>query len=1196
MYKYFLFLSLIMMLSCTHKEQENTSATLNSEERQDSLTPLRGKVIAGLPDSLQPKTIFLDKAPGPLTVKVPKSCGGSYTVFNSKGEKLAVNLEPPVSRFPAVLKNAKGEPVMDKDGNPVIMGDGGISNFRTFTTDNGLTLDGVSCSLMDRAGNLWFGTYGGGVSRYDGNSFSTFTSAQGLANNSVSSIAEDKSGNLWFGTFGGGVSRYDGKTFCTFTSAQGLANNTVFCIAEDRSGNLWFGTNGGGVSRYDRKSFRNLTKAQGLANNTVLCIAEDRSGNLWFGTYRGGVSRYDGKTFHTFTKADGLADNSVSSTVKDKSGNLWFGTYDGGVSRYDGKNFLTFSSAQGLASNSVSCIAEDKSGNLWFGTNGCGVSRYDGKSFNTFTTSQGLSNNSVLCITEDKSGNLWFGTNGGGVSRYEGKAFLSYTSVQGLAKNSIYCIAEDRSGNLWFGTYGGGVSRYDGKSFTTFTTAQGLANNRVLSILQDRSGNIWFGTVDGGVSRYDGKSFCTFNTAQGLANNSVFFIREDRSGNLWFGTNDGGVSRYDGHSFQTFTTSQGLTSNIVLSIAEDKSGNLWFGTKGGGISYYNGNSFCNFTCTQGPANYSVYCISVDKSGNLWFGTSKGVTFLSADEVLKLSQMNDNDQCQDSLSKIIFRTFTTKDGLPDNFVTQVIQLPGGKMAVGTNLGITFFDPAPEPSGNFTTLSGIEIYNSVTGYPVKDVNTGQNCMYADSKGAIWAATGSETTALVRFDPSSLYRDTQPPTLVLLGIKVNNENICWNNLRKDTEERSENQTGSSGIITSPNITEEVTTLGRVLAEADRDSMRQRFSGIGFDSIARFYPVPENLILPYRHNNITIEFGAIEVARPNRVQYQYYLEGYDKEWSPVMKKTSASFGNIPEGTYTFKVKAQGPNGIWSEVVTYTFKVIPPWYRKWWSYLFYAIITLGTIILIFRWRTAALRKDREILEKTVKERTSEVVAEKREVEKQKLRSDELLLNILPVEVADELKQTGHCKAKTFSMVTVMFADFKDFTHVSEKVSAELLVDEINYCFSAFDEILQKHDVEKIKTVGDAYICASGLPVLSYTHAMDMVTTAIEIRDFMITRKKEKENRGEIPFQLRIGIHTGPVVAGIVGVKKFQYDIWGDTVNLAARMESSGEAGQVNISGTTYELVKDKFNCSYRGKIQAKNKGEIDMYFVDGIG
>jgi len=218
---------------------------------------------------------------------------------------------------------------------------------------------------------------------------------------------------------------------------------------------------------------------------------------------------------------------------------------------------------------------------------------------------------------------------------------------------------------------------------------------------------------------------------------------------------------------------------------------------------------------------------------------------------------------------------------------------------------------------------------------------------------------------------------------------------------------------------------------------------------------------------------------------------------------------------------------------------------------------------------------------------------ERMKSEAAKKQSEDLLLNILPSEVAEEIKTTGTAKAKSFTMVTVMFTDFKDFTSVSERVSAELLVEEIHTCFSAFDHIVQKHKVEKIKTIGDAYLCASGLPVSNYTHAVDMLNAAFEIRSYMLQRKKEKEARGEIPFEIRIGIHTGPVVAGIVGVRKYAYDIWGDTVNMASRIESNGEPGKINISGTTYELVKNKFDCTYRGKIPAKNKGEIDMYFVE---
>lgn len=211
-----------------------------------------------------------------------------------------------------------------------------------------------------------------------------------------------------------------------------------------------------------------------------------------------------------------------------------------------------------------------------------------------------------------------------------------------------------------------------------------------------------------------------------------------------------------------------------------------------------------------------------------------------------------------------------------------------------------------------------------------------------------------------------------------------------------------------------------------------------------------------------------------------------------------------------------------------------------------------------------------------------------------KKRSDELLLNILPEEVAEELKEKGSVEAKHFDEVTVMFTDFKEFTIVSERLSATELVSEIDLYFKAFDNIISKYNIEKIKTIGDSYMCAGGLPVASNDNAVEVVKAALEIQKFMIEHKKQRQSEGREVFEIRIGIHTGPVVAGIVGVKKFAYDIWGNTVNVASRIESSGEAGKINISGDTYAIVKDKFICKHRGKIEAKNKGMIDMYFVEG--
>lgn len=218
----------------------------------------------------------------------------------------------------------------------------------------------------------------------------------------------------------------------------------------------------------------------------------------------------------------------------------------------------------------------------------------------------------------------------------------------------------------------------------------------------------------------------------------------------------------------------------------------------------------------------------------------------------------------------------------------------------------------------------------------------------------------------------------------------------------------------------------------------------------------------------------------------------------------------------------------------------------------------------------------------------------KRIIEIEKERSDNLLLNILPEETAQELKQEGKVKARKYEAVTVLFSDFKGFTSYSENLSPEALVETVDFYFSRFDAIVKKHGLEKIKTIGDAYMCAGGLRDDNEDHAMRMVLAATEIVEF-VEQTKNDISAAQMTFDIRIGINTGPVVAGVVGTDKFAYDIWGDTVNVASRMESNSEPGKINISENTYELVKDEFRCTYRGEIEAKNRGGLKMYFVDSV-
>ena len=213
-------------------------------------------------------------------------------------------------------------------------------------------------------------------------------------------------------------------------------------------------------------------------------------------------------------------------------------------------------------------------------------------------------------------------------------------------------------------------------------------------------------------------------------------------------------------------------------------------------------------------------------------------------------------------------------------------------------------------------------------------------------------------------------------------------------------------------------------------------------------------------------------------------------------------------------------------------------------------------------------------------------------IEREMARSESLLINILPEETAKELKEYGKVKAKKFESVTVLFTDFEAFTAQSEHTDPELLVNRLGYYFAAFDDIIEKYGLEKIKTIGDSYMCAGGLPFPTTDHPLKMIYAAFDILNFVEDAKKD--NDADISFSVRIGINTGPVVAGVVGSKKFSYDIWGDTVNVASRMESKSNSGRINISENTYQLVKEDFECEYRGKMEVKNRGSMKMYFVHG--
>lgn len=335
------------------------------------------------------------------------------------------------------------------------------------------------------------------------------------------------------------------------------------------------------------------------------------------------------------------------------------------------------------------------------------------------------------------------------------------------------------------------------------------------------------------------------------------------------------------------------------------------------------------------------------------------------------------------------------------------------------------------------------------------------------------------------------------------------------------------------------------------------------------------------------TIGFSLANFEHSEDNQYSFFLQGYETTWSPASKLNTVRFNDIPAGNYTFRLRGRTEGKDWlPQEIELPIKVREAFYRKGWFFALCGGIFLAVIFSFMRYRIYRIQKHEQELQKLVDERTHELYTEKQ-------KSEELLLNILPVEIAEELKVNGVAKAKRHELVTVMFSDFKSFTKISEKMDPEQLVAEIDWCFRAFDKIIEKHHLEKIKTIGDAYLCVGGIAGGSRQDAINIIQAAIEIQAFLQKTAKEKSQQGRPFFEARIGIHTGPIVAGIVGIKKFAYDIWGDTVNIASRMETNGQVGKVNISETTFDLIKDHYHCIPHRQHQEPERAPIQMYFVE---
>jgi len=733
-----------------------------------------------------------------------------------------------------------------------------------------------------------------------------------------------------------------------------------------------------------------------------------------------------------------------------------------------------------------------------------------------------------------------------------GRILEHINSSNGLYNNSVNDIFSDSQNNLWL-ALDNGIARVEYPSpFSYYSESDGLPGT-VLDIIRYND-TIYAGTT-GGVFKLTrneaGRTY--FTSYDGIKAQCNRFAESE--GRLLAATSDGLFSLNGGK------LEQHLYSETDLVYVGKKTDHI-YAVKDNMVKVFkfDGDSLKRIVYIKG-INSPVSSLAEESATSLWIGTKfEGVYQVTFSEEME--------------STYSLRNFSQNSGLPE--ISKWVDVyPTQKGPVfSTYAGLYRYD---DKIDRFYRDHLIDItYN----YPEKRVKP----LVEDASKNLWLAIEKEGVYENRIasawhvETSNRYAVVNQPFMPL------NDFVC--NAIYPDDKLSVWFGGYEGIVCLDfkslvaDSLEEKTFIRSVTINGNQQLSEADIS-YGFNKQIQFE-------LTYAQNSVEFEFVSPFFQKRNKMFYQCKLDGFDEDWLELTTHTKKEYTNLPPGSYRFNVRAKNVYGYYTKTETVNFTVSAPFYVQWWAIVAYVVLVLMFILLIIRLRMYSFAKEKYRLEQTITKRTEELLQEKEKTER-------LLANILPERTVRELKDKGRASSMRFDMVTVLFSDIQGFTRIAEQLNPDKLVDELDRFFLIFDSIVGKYNIEKIKTIGDAYMCAGGIPQKNRSNPVEVVIAALEIQYQINELRTQANARGEEYWGLRIGIHTGPVIAGVIGSKKFTYDIWGDSVNIASRMESSGEVGKVNVSEDTYILIKQFFDCEYRGKMPVKYKGDIDMYFVKGF-
>jgi len=1049
--------------------------------------------------------------------------------------------------------------------------------FRNFTITNGLSQSSVTTIQQDFTNALWIGTQDG-LNKFDGYEFEVFNSddTEGLENEFINCSEKTKDGRLWFGT-NNGLTVYNpySEKFKTYALGANLPMQ-IEDISIDEDGKLWLASSSHGIQIFNpdthkfegikrRNELQNVKQILVLTQYKVLVNTADYGVQLW-NPYTNNLKNIAFPINKGFPQVN---------RIMDMGKNRIFLATSEGIFQYDVRMEILRESFPELTNTFGKVDITDMytDNGTWYFTSakeGLFTIRNDGSIFNSsqdIYQKHALLFNEINTIFRDQSGTFWVGTERG-LSNFDSdnQGFYSVGPVanlrQGLASASVWCFGEDPTGEFLFVGTDNALSRYDRLAgvydhFYRNKQAAKQGYNKEMSIFSVyviNQNRILVGFVDGlyelrikSPTKYEFiPLFVNTDNQPNLAwIYSIAYWRDDK---VFLGTK-GGVVLLDINTkkAQVFVNNPLNRANSIIAgvcrfVYKDINGKMWFTTSGGGLNYLKEQDdvlkIVPYERNDILARYSKdYFTSIlhTSSDEYWIGTVGSGVILHNMRSRKTE------------------VFDKSNGLPNNLIYGVLSDRNGRIWMSTNRGLSCLDPTTRKTQNYTEVEGLMSNEMNMGAYMNAIS--ENLYFGGIYGFNY------------FDPINLEHKSPDIQVYFSKIKLDGD---W------------------------------------ITPKDNNPI-----------LPKTMALIKDISLDHDQRSFTIRFQASDMSNPELINFKYMLEGSDEREIFLGTDNEIHFNSLAYGSYVLKVYARKGTGEWSlHPATMKLVLRPPFWLSWWFILSCALVFSLLIALYIRFRLDSERREQVLLEIKINERTSEIREQSKKIEKQKRqieeernkviekqrllqiekdKSEKLLVNIIPSDTLEELKRKGKAKARAYKKVSVIFSDFVGFTNISDTMKPTELVEKLDFFFTKFDEIIEKNNLEKIKTIGDAYMAAGGVPARNNSNPIEACLAGLQIQDFVKKHKLETLTKGEASWDLRLGINTGEVTAGVIGTKKFAYDIWGASVNKAQRMEILGEPGKVTITGNTYRFISAFFNTSFKGKVQSKSRGLIEMYTVDSI-